>query len=574
MLKFKNEPLNNTPVDLNNLPHYGFAFFFKNMQGYKAKFIMLTAISVASTLVGFGATWLLSFIVSNIEIITVKNILILFLPVYLVLVLSDQYFGYLTRKYGEMMPVIYTNHLQLRFFNSFLKYQSNKFINYSKEKLLTLTGKYISYTNHFLSDWNWGAPRHITRLAIIVGILWYQSPVILLINVTYMVGFVALSIFFSKKFVKPVRVYHEKDNEADEIRQNFILNLNAVKKIQRNKFFIGFYEKYIALTNEKMQPIRKIHSLRWLLQMNLFNVIFVFTFFYAIYQVTQGKLHIGFLLLIQYAFNNLLNTLIYFVEYHAILINQKQDNKIFKEEIKSLGLNRDYAKEKTEEFGKSDINTHHYLRHAAVKFTERNGTNRYIYYPDFRIHPKEKYVITGESGVGKSTLFNILLDQIDLDQGHFGSNTEAWKLNTAYVNSSDPLFNMSILNNIQMEANEYKGIIDRKKFDEIYQGLGLNQFLSYDDVFNKIIGEKDFNLSTGQVQRIKLARALYQNADIYLLDEPFNGIDDENKAKIIAFMDNFLKEKTVILITHDAPPAGYVHYAFEGSVLVKQTKEI
>lgn len=556
---------NDTPIDINNLPNYGFAFFFKNMQGYKAKFIALTAISILSTLVGFGATWLLSFIISHIEIITVENILTVFLPIYLVLVLTDQYFGYLTRRYGERLPVNYTNHLKLRFFSAFLRYQSNQFINYSKEKLFNLSDKYIGYTNHFLSDWNWGAPRHITRLGIIVGILWYQSPIILLINVVYMAGFIALSIFFSKKFVKPVRAYHEKDNSAEEIRQNFIINLNAVKKLQKNKFFVEFYEKYIALTDAHMLPVRKVHSFRWLLQMNLFNLVFIFTFFYAIYQVTTGALHIGFLLLIQYAFNNLLGILIYFVEYHAILLNQKQDNMIFKEEIKSLGLKRFYEIEVENATDNSGI----VLRDVNVEFENSEGKykkieycNPYLANPIFRVYRRDKIVITGESGSGKSTLFNILLDQIEFN----GSKDDLLLKKYSYINSTDPLFNMPIAENIILD--QPSRIL---KLDAICKGLTIDSFINPEERFTKVIGHGNFNLSTGQTQRIKLARLLYNEADIYLMDEPFNGIDDENKQQIITFINEYLKDKAIILITHDEIPYGYIHYAFEGNKLVKQT---
>ena len=82
---------------------------------------------------------------------------------------------------------------------------------------------------------------------------------------------------------------------------------------------------------------------------------------------------------------------------------------------------------------------------------------------------------------------------------------------------------------------------------------GLNEFLSkFPDGLGKVITENGKNISGGQQQRVALARAIYKNADLILLDEPFNELDEESTASLVKhFKQLTLKNKTVIMTTHD-----------------------
>jgi len=548
------------PVDLNKkLPLYGFLYFFQNMKGYRLAFFLLTAIAVLSTFASFYSTYLLSEILNVIKTLTVDDVLYYYAPLYLSLVVFDQVCGWFTRRYGEALPTLYTNHQYLRFFNSFLHYKSSKFFNYSKEKIVSYTDKYLGNVSAFLSDWNWQMPRHITRLGLTIWILYEQSPIVLGVNIAYIALFMVLSIHLAKKISKPIRAYSEQNVETNSIKQNLFQNLNSVKRLFNNEYFINFYKKYLLLTNNKFEDVRKVHAFRWILQLNLFNLIYISTFFYGVIQIINGQLDLGFLLLIQYAFNNLFAMLIYFIEYFTTQIHQRHDAELFNIEIDKLKLERSTSELK-------DVDKLS-LQNIKVTFSDDKGKQTEIKIPHLDVYRGDKIAILGESGSGKSTVLSVLTNQTDFEGTYkirlyplfqtVYAKQHSLK-NFTVINSSDALFNMSIKDNITL------GHYESERFNSITKGLTLDKFI---DDYDKCIGDKDVNLSAGQMQRIRLARGLYQNTEYVLLDEPFNGIDDENKNRIITFLIDHLKNKMVILVTHNASEIavcgdGVVVYSF------------
>jgi len=114
------------------------------------------------------------------------------------------------------------------------------------------------------------------------------------------------------------------------------------------------------------------------------------------------------------------------------------------------------------------------------------------------------------------------------------------------ISQSDILFNISIKDNIVLGSN-----FDAKRYQRISEGVKAADFINQlPEGDASIIGNTDVLLSHGQEQRIKIARGLYRDAKLYLLDEPFSGLDWTVKKQVIAFVYEFLKEKSFIIVTH------------------------
>ena len=140
--------------------------------------------------------------------------------------------------------------------------------------------------------------------------------------------------------------------------------------------------------------------------------------------------------------------------------------------------------------------------------------------------------ILGESGIGKTTLLNLISDLIHAPNGTV--NTDLSKI--SYVFQEPRLFDwMSTLENVSTVSDD-----DTAK--KLLSELGLaDSLLKYPQ-----------ELSGGMKQRVSIARALAYNPDLVLLDEPFKGLDPDMRREISEFVFKYLKNKTIIMVTHDA----------------------
>ncbi|KAH6804617.1 multidrug resistance-associated protein 14 [Perilla frutescens var. frutescens] len=154
----------------------------------------------------------------------------------------------------------------------------------------------------------------------------------------------------------------------------------------------------------------------------------------------------------------------------------------------------------------------------------------------------DKIAICGEVGSGKSTLLAAVLREVPITRG-----VVQVQGSIAYVSQSAWIQTGSIRDNII-----FGSALDSKRYQDTLERCSLVkdlELLPYGDLTE--IGERGVNLSGGQKQRIQLARALYKNADIYLLDDPFSAVDAQTATSLFnEYIIGALSGKTVLLVTH------------------------
>ena len=149
----------------------------------------------------------------------------------------------------------------------------------------------------------------------------------------------------------------------------------------------------------------------------------------------------------------------------------------------------------------------------------------------FEFEKGKIYGITGSSGIGKTTLINVIAGTVQLKEGNIISDTKK----IGYIFQEPRLFPwLNSLENVMCTC--------RDKHKALYY---LNLFLTGSE--DKYPNE----LSGGMKQRVSIARALAYEPDLLLLDEPFKGLDDENKRHTVQTGLDFLKERSAIMISHD-----------------------
>lgn len=553
------------PVELDALPPYAWMYVLGDLGPFRRLFLVLTLASVVVVGLNFLAVFIVGEIITNLAHLSVEAILGRYLPLYLIFLLVIEGLDYFLRRYGEAIPSFYADFQRNRFLNAVLQLDFGRSGNIAKERIHALIDRYTRHLELFLDQWFWGLSRKLTEAVIVMAILFYQNVFIGGITVVYLIGFLTLAFYISSRFAPYARDFAAEAVHESTVRQNFVLNLGVVRRFRAGSFLARTIERVVSSKWASFDRLRAFHARRWFLQLNLFNALFIGTFFYGVYQVKTGTLPLGYLVLIKWAFDRLWFAVVLFIEYVVSLVQQREDARLVRGEFALLG-----AREASSLTTLSIPSTWREIAlvNVAVAFpatSDRAAVQ--IRVPNFVLRRGTWVGIIGPSGVGKSTVLSMLMN-LQPTNGGLRVDGEALPpgaLSSDFVTviaNTDPLFKLTLRENVVLGGEPAAGELAR-----VLAGVGATDF--YGDGAS-VVGAADFNLSAGQEQRIRLARGLLQASDVYLLDEPFNSIDRATKSSVMRFLGEYLAGRTVVLVTHNPEDLDLVQelYSFEGDVLV------
>jgi len=177
--------------------------------------------------------------------------------------------------------------------------------------------------------------------------------------------------------------------------------------------------------------------------------------------------------------------------------------------------------------------------------------------------------IYGPSGEGKSTLLDILIGAIKIDKGSIYLNKkkiddiDKVNLKISFASQNPKLINASLKENIAFGQELEK--IDVKKVKSLVNMVGLNRNVSSKKIgINSNVGDDGNKLSGGQIQRIAIARALYNEPELIIFDEPTSSLDKSNEKIIFDLIKKIFKNKKNMIIV-------YVSHSF--SLIKKANKK-
>lgn len=173
----------------------------------------------------------------------------------------------------------------------------------------------------------------------------------------------------------------------------------------------------------------------------------------------------------------------------------------------------------------------------------------------FRIQRGDKIAFVGESGSGKSTIVKLIAGLYLPDSGRItadgrvvnGENVTAWRQHIAYMPQDIFMFDADVKTNIALNLNEQD--MDKVKKAAADAGVADTIEAAYSGYATRLSG-KESGFSGGQLQRISLARTLYQDRDILVIDEPTSALDPERSEILKQKLESIPKERTVIAVTH------------------------
>lgn len=386
----------------------------------------------------------------------------------------------------------------------------------------------------------------------ITAILVYDATLFLLLCLALVPPLVALS-FYIKKRIRSVRsaiktsseltIQHLKEALAGYIESNVY---------DTKDFFINRYHSRQQTLNRYLAELQSVQALPTRL-MEIFAVV-------------------GLLLLIGFNEFAKADTLIPVVTIGAFVAAAY---KIIPGLVKIININ---GQVKTYSFTAEDMlpvsarkmPVHRDLTEGIRSISMQNvsfnyGEKEILHDLELEIRRGELIGLSGLSGKGKTTLVNLLLGFLEPSNGKiYINNTPAtaaqrqlyWR-NTSYVKQQPFLVHDTILKNITMSDNGY----NEAQLKNAIATAGLDALLhKLPKGLGTIITENGKNISGGQRQRIALARALYKDADLLLLDEPFNELDEGSEHTLLQLLQRLANQgKLILLITHNRKSLSFCH---------------
>ncbi len=276
------------------------------------------------------------------------------------------------------------------------------------------------------------------------------------------------------------------------------------------------------------------------------NILMIYL---AAQSVINGEMTLGMMLSVSYIIGQLNGPVSQLVAF----IHSLQDAKISLDRLSEIHEMDDEEAVDSNKITDIALSEDIVLKNISFRYP---GTKKIVLEEINLVIPKNKVTaIVGVSGSGKTTLMKLLLSTYKPDSGNIllGNkefnhiSVRAWRDKCGVVMQEGFIFNDTI------EANIAIGIemIDKDKLIQAADLANILEFVNNLPLgFNTKIGNEGVGLSTGQKQRILIARAIYKNPDYIFFDEATSALDANNEREIVTKLDSFLKNRTAIIIAH------------------------
>ena len=401
-----------------------------------------------------------------------------------------------------------------------------------------------------------GILKEVIIIFVIILMLVFTSPKILLLTIgIFLLPIIFFSTYFKKNLKKRGDIAKKYRNlRLQNLQENFSL-IKFIKIIKGEDLSLKIFNQnnYRAVNQDIM--ITFVSRLPRII-LELFSVLAISSILY-------------FLLDTSSSFESILPTLTLLVvallkfipSVGSILIgiNHYKFHQVTLDKL--YAIFNDIDNDENYEFkkikNKNNFKFNKEIRFKNVNFKYEGTEKKILKDINLQIKKNQKVGITGPSGSGKSTLISIILGLIDPTSGEIScdgnsifKDLESWHSNIGYVPQTVHLLDDSIKNNICYGLK--KDQINEENLRNAIQVSEIEKFI--EEKPNKIdtpIGYDGATISGGQLQRIGIARALYLNPSLLILDEPTSSLDKENEEKIINSLFS-IPNITIILISHNS----------------------
>ena len=378
----------------------------------------------------------------------------------------------------------------------------------------------------------------------------------LLIFVYFTIIFLVAKKFISNFSFKYGQLYNQTTSQLNlsilNTFKNFsqIILKNLEKKISQNFISVIINHSFSRLIMNVLKTIN-----RQILEISILILVIVIVLFYKDAYSFSDLITLATIYLASaYRLMPVVNS---FITSYVKIKNYKYGFKIIDKEIDFF--NNRYKKIKFTIAKKKKIIFKKELHLKKINFSHKNTNSKLFHNLDFKIKKNQMIGIIGTNGSGKTSLMQILLSLIKPNSGNIivdnkqieFNNTESYRKLFSYLPQENFFINGTIKENITFGDEN----VNKNKLMKALDDANCLSFVKkLKNNINHIMSENGKNFSLGQLQRLALARALYFDNEILILDEPTSSLDPTAEKNFLLLIKKLKKEKTIIIISHRNQP--------------------
>ncbi len=527
---------------------FGFSFIFKYLFKYKKFIVQL----IVGLLAGSLLQLILPFLTQSVVDVGIKNQDVNFIY----LILFAQLFLYIGKASLEIIRSWILLHLSTRINISLI---SDFFIKLMKLPIsyfdVRMTGDLLQRINdhkrieRILTTSSLTILFSLFNLVVFSFVLGYYSIQIFGVFALGSVFYISWVLFFFKKrkeldYKRFSQVSQEQSKVIELINGMQEIKLhNAERRMRWNWEYVQarlfkIYTKSLALEQTQSVGSNFINEIK-----NMFITIL------SAKLVIDGEITLGMMMAISYIVGQLNAPVTQLISF----MRDVQDAKISLERLGEIHNMEDEEKEEDEKVTNIPENADINLKNISFRYT--GGLEPVLNDVSFTIPANKTTAIVGVSGSGKTTLIKLLLRFYELDKGEIliqnfnlkNISQKVWRANCGVVMQEGYIFNDTIAKNIAV-GEDY---VDTKKLIHAVDVANVSDYIDGLPLgYNTKIGNEGSGLSTGQKQRLLIARAVYKDPKYLFFDEATSALDANNEMVIMEKLNTFFSDKTAVVIAH------------------------
>ncbi|MDD2409171.1 MAG: cysteine peptidase family C39 domain-containing protein [Bacilli bacterium] len=354
-------------------------------------------------------------------------------------------------------------------------------------------------------------------------LLFILNSTLTLILLSLVLVYLVVIIYLNKDLYLKIINVIDSDNKFMDLVLEYLNKINTIKVLKSNYFINNINTNINNNLNNKLNLDLKINKID-LVKNSIEEIMLVLIL------IIHYKLNNDYMMMIIYisVYNYFIQSVKFFVN---IIPNYFYFKDIYKR-IKSI-FDLENIKNNINRYNDGDI----IVNNLSYSY---NNINKIFNNFNLKIKKGEKVLLQGSNGSGKSTLLGLF---VGLDDDYTG--TIKISPNICYIEQNSQLFSDSILNNIILDKK-----YDKLKFKKIAKLTLLNEIIKnkpngYNTNLNSII-----NLSGGEKQKIIIARGLYNDFNILIMDESLSEISKKIRKKLLLNIFKYYQNKTIIYVSH------------------------